>query len=39
MEPDFFIFNSRLCWWEARHFQCVTSDGQRLSFIGSTPDD
>ena len=26
-DPDFFIFNSRLRWWDARHFDLVTSDG------------
>lgn len=26
-DPDFFIFNSRLRWWDARHFDLVISDG------------
>ena len=38
-EPDFSVSGSRLRWWEARHFQCVTRDGKRVVFTGCTPDD
>jgi hypothetical protein len=38
VEQDFSVSDSRLRWWEPRHFQCVTRDGKCVAFIGSTPD-
>ena len=37
-EPDFSVSDSRLSWWEARHFHLVTRDGKRVLFIGCMPD-
>ena len=38
MEPDFSVADSRLSWWEARHFHWVMRDGKRVLFIGCMPD-
>ena len=37
-EPDFSVSDSRLSWWEARHFHLVMRDGKRVLFIGYMPD-
>jgi hypothetical protein len=37
-EPDFFISDSRLGWWEPRHFHWVTRDGKRVLYFGCLPD-
>ena len=37
-EPDFSVSDSRLSWWEARHFHWVTRDGKRVLYIGCMPD-
>jgi hypothetical protein len=37
VEPDFSVSESRLQWWEARHFHRVTRDGKTTIYIGCTP--
>jgi hypothetical protein len=37
-EPDFSVSNSRLHWWEQRHFHRVMRDGKVTIFIGCPPD-
>jgi hypothetical protein len=37
-EPDFSVADSRLTWWEARHFHRVMRDGKRVLFMGCMPD-
>jgi hypothetical protein len=37
-EPDFRVSDSRLSWFEARHFHLVMRDGMRVLFIGLMPD-
>jgi hypothetical protein len=37
-EPDFSVSESRLQWWEARHFHRVMRDGKTTVYIGCTPD-
>jgi hypothetical protein len=37
-EPDFSVSELGLHWWEARHFHWATRDGERVLFIGCTPD-
>jgi hypothetical protein len=36
-EPDFYVSESRLQWWEARHFHWGTLDGKRVLFMGRAP--
>jgi hypothetical protein len=38
VEPDFSSSDSRLWWFEARHFHRVTRDGKTTIYIGCTPD-